>query len=167
MLHNLYLFAAHFEVLRTYRELLPHAALYRLSPASDLAVLPVDEALLDDLHRAYGTGEWLDTVRLTSADMAFAADASKRGALAYLETDYDGANGSEAAAFWTGGALAIRPLVMAAEQGERRPRATWPINAVLRELGVIASPGLDEVATFRLDRYASNAVIAARALAVG
>jgi hypothetical protein len=164
--HNVYLFAGHLEVLRRYGEVSPLVRLYRLTPGADLVVMPVDDALHDELHRRSGTGEWLETLRLTTADMACAADTSRHGSLAYLETDYFGGSGAQAAALWGGGALAIRPLSMRVDQSAGRPRATWPINAVLRGLGVIAAADLDAFDTFGLGRYRSNALIAERGVPV-
>jgi hypothetical protein len=164
--HNIYLYAGHLEVLRHYAETSPLVRLYRLTPGADLVVMPVDDVLQDDLHRRHGTGEWLETLRLTTADVAFAAVMSRRGALAYLETDYFGGAGRQAAALWAGGASAIRPLSMSGEQSAGRLPATWPINAVLRGLGVVAAGGLDEFDTFGLGRFRSNSHIAKTGLPV-
>ena len=98
--------------------------------------------------------------------MAFAAETSRRGVLAYLETDYSGGGGLQAATLWGGGATAIRPISMTADEGRQRPRATWPINAALRGLGVVAASGMDEFDTFGLAPYRSLDVIRERALPV-
>lgn len=164
MAHHLHLFAGHLEVLRRYTEIVPQAKLYRLSAGAELAVLPVDDDALDALHKIYGTGEWNDTLRLTSTDLAFAAETSRRGSLAYLETDYFGGTGAQAAAMWSGGALALRPLAMSTENGIGRPPATWPINAALRLLGVEPPAGFDAFEAFGLGRYRSITDVATRAL---
>ena len=155
MAHHLHLFAGHPEVLRRYAEVTPRVRLYRLTPGAELAALPLSDDVHDALHKAYGTGEWAETVRLTTADMGFAAETSRRGPLAYLETDYFGGTGLQAAAAWVGGALALRPIQMAREQGQGRSSATWPINAALRLLGLVARPGLDAFDTFGLGRFRS------------
>jgi hypothetical protein len=164
--HHIHLFVGHPEVLRRYAETSALAQLYRLTPGAELAVLPLDEALQDDMHKHSGTGEWLDTLRLTTADMSLAADCSRRGSIAYLETDYFGGVGIQAAVLWGGGALAIRPTSMRLEQSVGRPRATWPINAVLRGLGIVAAAGLDEFDTFGLGQYRSHDAVRARGLRV-
>jgi hypothetical protein len=164
--HNVYLFAGHLEVLRRYRDASTHAHLYRLTPAAELVVMPMDEALQDDLHQRFGTGEWLDVLRLTSSDMVFAAEVSRRGTLAYIETSYFGGAGLQAAALWGGGALAIRPLSMTNEQSAGRPVATRPINAALRGLGVVAAGRADEFDTFGLSQYRSNADIVTHGIPV-
>lgn len=166
MSHHLHLFVGHQEVLRRYIELAPHLRLFRLTVAAELAVLAIDDDVLDALHKIYGTGEWSDTLRLTSSDLAFAAETSKRGALAYVETDYFGGAGRQAAAVWTGGALALRPLAMTSEQGLARPAATWPINAALRLLGVTAPARSDAFEAFGLGQYRSVAEIATGAIPV-
>ncbi len=161
--HNVYLFAGHPAALKPYAEISPLTRLYRLTPAAELVVMPLDDALQDDLHRRSGTGEWLDVVRLTSADMAFAARSSLRGAIAYVETDYADGAGAQAATLWSAGASAIRPLSLTTHASLGRPRSTWPINVVLRALGVVATANRDEFETFGLTQYRDNATIAQRA----
>lgn len=156
------------QVLMTFRAVLPDVRAYYLRPASRYAVLPFDDLLRDALHAAHGTGEWAadSAVALSSSDLAFAAAASQRGPLAYLETDYDGPDGAQAACLWIGGALALRPARADWMALQRRPPSTWPINAALSGLGLKAGPGDDETEVLGLMYYASNADIALRALAV-
>ncbi len=153
-------------MLRRYSETSPLVRLYRLAPGADFAVMPIDDALQDDLHRRYGTGEWLDTVRLTLSDVAFAMETARHGPIAYLETDTCAGGGAQAAVLWGGGAVAIRPLSMTTQQSQARPRTTWPINAVLRGLGVVAGAGLDEFETFGLGAYRNNEVIRQKAVPI-
>ena len=166
MAHHLQLFVGHPEVLRRYVDLSPRVQLYRLTPAAELAVALIDDEIQDALHKIYGTGEWLDALRLTTSDMAFAAETSLRGPLAYLETDYAAGEGRQAAATWAGGALSLRPVAMAVDQGLGRPAATWPINGALRALGVIAQPGRDAFETFGLDLYRTFEDVTSGALPV-
>jgi hypothetical protein len=164
--HHLRLFVAHPQVLVRFRAALPAVRLHALQAGAKLAVLSLDDDLHDALHRAYGTGEWLDmgAVWLTTTDIAFAARASQAGALAYIETDYAGGAGQQSAALWSGGDLALKPTTLDASAVGNRPRSTWPVNAALRGLGVQALGGLDEFDSFGLGAYRSHDDIVARAL---
>jgi hypothetical protein len=168
MAHCLRLFAGHPRGLLRYRALVPALRLFYLTPGAELAVIPIDDDGQDALHRAYGTGEWLDTLgmQLTSSDAAFAADASRSSAIAYLQTDYAGGTGAQAAALWIGGDWALRPLSLAADVAGNRPRATWPINAALRGLGVKSVAGRDEFDCFGLGAFPSFAAIIQHALSI-
>jgi predicted secreted hydrolase len=168
MVHRIRLFVGHPRVLSRYQAVAAAASLYYLTRGAVLATLPVDDDLLDALHSAYGSGDWLDTLSLaiTTGDMAFAQTASRDGALAYLETDYHGGDGSQSAVLWQGGDTALKPIVMTSAAAGNRPRSTWPINAALRGLGVKVVQGFDEFDSFGLGAYRSHADIAASALQV-
>jgi hypothetical protein len=166
MAHRLRLWVGDPRVLERYQAVVVTARLYYLSRGADFAVLPMDDDLQDALHAVYGTGDWLEAsgLALTSGDVAFAAAASRAGRLVYLETDYQGGTGTQAAVLWVGGEFALKPLSMAVVAGGSRPRSTWPINAALRGLGITAAQGFDEFDRFGLGAYRSNDEIAARAM---
>jgi hypothetical protein len=147
---------------------------YRLSAGSPFAVVPFDADLQDHLHAHYGTGEWLDApdAPLTTSDLAFAARASLAGPLAYLErwppvvgATADGTADApvEIALLWQAGVLALRPRALIAADRVRLAPPFWPINTVLRSLGVGVVPGLDEAAAFGLERWSTAADIVAAA----
>lgn len=172
MPHAITLFAGSRAALRPFVELVPGTTIYALTPAATVFVLPVGEALLDALHDRNGTGEWLDEPthplgappRLTTRDVAFAAQASRDTALAYLETCYQGGNGWQSAAVWIDGGMAMRPAL--AHTSEHRPAKLLPINGALRLLGITAryaAPDDDEFTVFGLADYRSNARILAHA----
>ena len=83
------------------------------------------------------------------------AEATKGGALIYLETEYSGGEGSQAAAFLCGGAL----IWSRHETSEVPPTCNSPINAALRELGVMPKAGSDEFDTVGLSRFRSISAI--------
>lgn len=162
--HRLRLFTGALTALRPFTEISPHARVFALAADSPLPVLPLDERLHDALHAAYGTGDWLDEgAMLTSTDLAFAAKASRGAALAYVETNYFGGEGTQVAALWRDGALLLKPVAMDAETARQRPRSLWPINVVLRTLGVTAQPGGDEFAALGLERWRGTEDIVAHA----
>lgn len=167
MTHALKLFVAHARVLQRYQAIVPAARLYTLTAGATLAVLPLDDALHDALHKAYGTGEWIEnSVALTLTDLAFATRVSDMGPLALIETGGGTDTFAECAALWIGGKQSFKSMWLDRATAGNRPRATWPINAALRGLGLHAMAGLDEFDTFGLGLYPTNETVAARALSL-
>lgn len=162
--HKVSLFIATPSVLGAFRRACPVAMAFRLGRRPDLAALPLTEDVLDRLHASYGTGEWLSTgAMLTTTDLELAARASRAGPLAYVETDYFGGEGGQAAILWRGGERVLGPAAIRAESEHARPRQFWPINAALRGFGIAAAPGLDEFDTLGLGEYRSNEALMAAA----
>ena len=167
------LFAGPPDVLARFEALLPVTAgplatCFWLLPGAELAVLPLTEALHDALHRANGTGDWLDTgARLTTSDLAFAAGVSRTGPLAYLETDGVDGDVQQSALVWASGTLVLGPLFLSGGQAVVPPRHLWPINAALRGLGLRARAGSTEFDTFGLGQFGSNEAILSFARPVG
>ncbi|PXA91489.1 hypothetical protein DMC47_25625 [Nostoc sp. 3335mG] len=76
--------------------------------------------------------------------------ASVGGQLAYIETNYFGGAGSQAAALFRDGAVVMR----AAKPIDRLPaHEDHPINSALRHLGVAASRDMDEFDALGLGRF--------------
>lgn len=163
--HNVRIFVGTPAALAVFRQLEPALALYTLTSASELAVLPFDDDLQDRLHQRFGTGDWPETqsILLSTTDQSFAADCSMRAPLAYVETDYFGGNGTQSAMLWQAGQVLIGPITLDRAQGEQRQPALWPINVVLRTLGVRSKAPEDEFAVFGLSNYRSNDDIHSRA----
>lgn len=163
--HAVRIFVAPLMVLARFRDLAPMARIYALTSGSDLLVLPFDEAVQDALHRVNGTGDWPPeaSCALSTTDMAFAAETSRRGPLAYLETDYHGPSGRQTAALWMTGQSVMPPTTIDVATALSRPPTFWPINAALRSLGVEATATADEFTTFGLRAWTSNADIHAHA----
>lgn len=82
-----------------------------------------------------------------------AAAASTGGALAYVEADFFGGVGTQAAVVWDGGRLVLGPLSARLGPGRPRPRRAWPINRALRTLGVRAGAHVDEFEAADLGRH--------------
>jgi hypothetical protein len=80
---------------------------------------------------------------LTGALARFAAQLSRSGPVAYVETDYFGGAGDQAATGWSGGQRVLR----------RARAGVGPVNAALRWLGVQPSGFQDEFETVGLGRY--------------
>lgn len=166
MEHKVKLFVGPLTALRPFSEISPLARVFLLTEDSPFPVLPLTEALHEALHGAYGTGDWLaEGPLLTTTDMAFAAKASRGAGLAYVETDYAGGVGQQCAALWRDGALALGPAVL---NGTERAATLWPVNMVLKALGVASRDGVDEILTLGLAGWGRTAdiVAAAREVAV-
>ncbi len=81
--------------------------------------------------------------------------ASAGGALAYVEADYVGREGVQAAAVWRRGHLAIGPLLLG--RREEFVADLAPLNVALRALGVAAAGRSDEFTVAGLDRHRRTA----------
>jgi len=174
MSHGIRAFVGPKAALRPFAGVVPRATAYALVPAAPYFVLPVTEAVLDALHAAYGTGEWLEGAAphgapmLTSTDLAFAAKASLGSALAYVETDYFGGEGAQRAVAWIDGEIAVKPAAFAT--ASQRSHTLWPVNTALRAIGVkAAGPAAtgDEFTVMGLGHFRSNEEIISRATLVG
>lgn len=156
--HAVRLFVGDMPVLLRMKQVAPSSQIYALTALARLYVLPFDEGVQDQVHRALGTGDWPDDARhgLSSSDLQFAARASEAGPLAYAETDYDGPDGTQTAALWQSGAVILGPLSVDTATALSRPAAVWPINAALRALGVRARPPDDEFTAMGLRNWSTN-----------
>jgi len=166
--HSLRLFAGSSMALSRFTQVSQHAHAYALRPASDLFVVLLEDDLQDDLHNLSGTGDWLaHGPRISTGDMTFAARASHGSAVAYLETEYFGGVGEQSAVLWKDGRLVLGPLTLESAGG-KRPRSLWPINAILRGLGVnsAGTQYADEFEAFGLAQYRSHDAIKTAALGV-
>lgn len=120
------------------------AHLVRLS--EDLVLLPVTDELFDDAVARFGGGGdnheavfWKFSPALCALAMSLVGDRM----YAYIETDYFGGVGTQAAAVWKG-----REIVMAPEKAE-----IGPINGALSLLGVQRGPRLDQFDRIGLSRH--------------
>ena len=166
--HSVRLFIGSLPSLRPFLAASPSASVYALRIADILAV-PISEIVHDELHAAYGTGDWLEEgALLTSTDLAFAASASRAAPLAYLQTDFFGSEGEQVAMLWRDGGLALTPMRLSMALMQSRAPSFWPVNIALKGLGVVASPNEDEFTTFGLGdwRHTEDIVARARQLAV-
>jgi hypothetical protein len=164
--HAVRLFVGPLVALRAFEKISRHARIFALTPEATVFVVPFDEDLEDDVQQFQGTGDCLDAgPRISTGVMAFAARASQGAGISYLETEYFGGVGEQNAVLWQNGVLTLGPLTMSSDGGAlgRRPRTLWPINAVLRGLGLRAEVGLDEFDAIGLGAYRSLDAIVERA----
>ncbi|MFF5174171.1 hypothetical protein ACFY3U_16215 [Micromonospora sp. NPDC000089] len=141
MSYQLSAVVADVELLREHTAELDRAVLAALR--QDFALLPVTPQLVEELTGALpdfaasapGPEQPFHLV-LSPALAGVLAAWSREGPVAYLEAEFFGGLGHQAAVVWLGGTVSWGPRVDEALDG---PRSEWPINAALARLG--AEPG--------------------------
>jgi hypothetical protein len=120
---------------------LDHAVLAALR--QDFALLPVTPQLVEELTGSLPdfTVEELNPRRpfhlvLSTTLTGVFSGWSRQGPVAYLEAEFSGGTGHQAAVVWLDGAVTWGPCFDAVLD---RPRAEWPINTALVRIG--AEPG--------------------------
>ncbi|WDZ85793.1 hypothetical protein [Micromonospora cathayae] len=152
MSYQLSAVVADVELLREQTADLDHAVLAALR--QDFALLPVTPQLVEEL-----TGALPDfTVDELGPELPFRLVLSpaltgvlerwsRCGPVAYLEAEFAGGVGHQAAAVWLGGAVTWGPCFDAALD---RPRSEWPINTALTRIGVEPGEWIDPFAELGL-----------------
>jgi hypothetical protein len=140
--------------LRQAADRLPDARVVALS--AGFGFLPVTDRLADDAEAA--TLE--DLERLTARLCRWAEEESCLFPLAYVETEYFGGHGWQAAMAWAGGRAVFGPI-RTSDLGEGGKRAPIPlkwraINQAMRHVGVDRGAALDEFEALGLGRHRSN-----------
>ncbi len=123
--------------------------------ALGLATLPGGTAPAARRRADFLTGPESGFTVLTPGVVALLEAASMIDDVGYVEADYTGREGSQAAALWRGGVLTIGPLLL----GRQEPFSTRsaPISVVLRALGVAAPGRFDEFVVAGLGRHRRTA----------
>ena len=122
-----------------------------------IGIIPLTHDLYAEIH-AEEQGE--DRVlpesfqSLTSNIALLAQGASTAGSIGYIEAEFFGGVGSQAAALWRDGQIVYGPTVTGSEPDmPLLPMSEWAFNSVLRLLGVSAADGIDEFATVGLGSH--------------
>ena len=126
-----------------------HGAVPVALNASSLAFIPMTDALFDQLatlfpdavDEAYG-----EFWKLSPSGSLWMREVSTAGRVAYVETEYFGGGGAQAAAVWEAGQSIYGPKL----------GAVGPVNEALRLLGVVRTQTDDEFAVAGLHRHRSN-----------
>ncbi|GLZ09253.1 hypothetical protein Acsp03_67190 [Actinomadura sp. NBRC 104412] len=125
-----------FDLLRSLSDDVPRAVVAPLRQR--LGLVPVTGEICDELTDTQGQNK-----PFTLMSPAFAKrlqDWSRSGRLAYVEADFWGGEGSQAAALWENGRPKWGPEYAWCPGP---PRQDWPINAVLARLGAVRTSALD------------------------
>ncbi|HVJ81804.1 MAG TPA: hypothetical protein VNC50_12125 [Planctomycetia bacterium] len=152
--HHIFGFIAPTDELEVAASELPGARTASL--ADGFAFLPLSGPFHDEEDPAAHAA----TIKLTTPLVEWAARQSNRFPIAYIETDYFGGRGVQAAIVWSKGTVifgaAATPDFTSFEK-PRPPQAGGAINQALRRLGVARRPSLDEFDTLGLGRHRDNA----------
>ena len=145
MTHHIAAFIARRPQLEQLARQMGDAQLHALA-GGDFFLLPVTDDAFDAFHAAAGVSEPLNSEfwRLTKALAGAARASAPFGALAYVETDYFGGTGTQGAAAWVNGEVALEPCT------------SWgigPINTALNIIGVAPASGMDEFDTLGLGNF--------------
>jgi hypothetical protein len=143
----------------------PNVRLFVAQSGQTLATAPIasEDFEFIDASCCGGPG-WADgRITISESDRERLARASQGGALAYVETNYFGVAGYQAAALWRDGELAFGPLTARAPDADR----VQPINRASRELGVVATGGHNEFDSFGFGGVRSNRDIVEHWIEVG
>lgn len=112
------------------------------------SMLPMTRTVIEAM--AVDGGAELDGFRVAPAGFgSVLAACSVHGPLAYVEADFFGGVGSQAAQVWDGGKSVLGPLLM--DDADEPPPGGSPISRALRHLGVVAA-GSDEFEAVGLGR---------------
>jgi hypothetical protein len=122
-----------------------HAVLVPLN-AAGVAFIPMTDVLLDRLTARFPTSTAhapTEFSKLSPSAVLWLEELSATGRVAYLETEYFGGVGAQAAAVWERGKVILGP-----RQGD-----VGPINDALRMLGIIRTQTQDEFDVAGLGRH--------------
>jgi hypothetical protein len=114
--------------------------------AGGLAFVPMTDALFEQLATLFAAAAGqahTEFWKLSPSGALWIAQLSAAGRVAYVETEYFGGDGDQAAAVWENARTILGP-----RQGD-----IGPINDALRLLGVSRTHTQDEFAVAGLDRY--------------
>ncbi|MFI0448351.1 hypothetical protein [Actinomadura sp. 6N118] len=130
MSYVLYGVVGDFDRLRLLTGDLPRAVVAPLEQR--LGLLPVTHEIFDELtDERRGDGPF---VFMSPAFAEVLEDWSRGGRVAYVEADFFGGSGNQTAALWENGRQTWGPEHA---WSSKRPRESWPINAVLARLGAV------------------------------
>ncbi|MFN2451697.1 MAG: hypothetical protein ABR541_05025 [Candidatus Dormibacteria bacterium] len=142
-------------VLRQLVARAPSAQVVRLDPS--LSLVPLTDELFDELASATGQTHDDAFAKFPPGLDPVLAELSRTAPIAYVEANYFGGMGSQAAALWQGGDLRYGPERIDDDVVDPRPISERPVNRALRRLGVRVDPdALDEWDTVRLSRHADS-----------
>lgn len=87
----------------------------------------------------------------------WARAASAESPIVYVETEYHGGTGAQAAIIWRYGKVLLGPIITVTEDNKPpTPLADHAINRCLRQIGVSRGSALDEFDALGLGRHRSN-----------
>lgn len=161
MAHNIQVFITSLDCLEKAASTLETA--HVVSLPQGFAMLPVTDALRQEAATIYPSQEtepFEEFYDLTDSVARLGAQMSQQTPVAYIETEYWGGDGTQAAIVWHEGTVVLRPYTR--ELTWRQDRVSkvavlrGPISIALNRLGVEVNEELDEYAALGLGRFRSN-----------
>lgn len=133
------------------RELTATVTKARIVPLGQhLSLLPMTDTLFEAVTVA-GAPELDGFWKAPAGFDRVLAACSATGPLAYIEADYFGGTGTQAAQVWDAGKVVLGPLHLT--EGEPLPRTGSPISQALRRLGATKGNHFDEFDAVGLGRH--------------
>ncbi len=112
-----------------------------------IALIPLSEDLPDEIQCLVDEPQPFEELWFLGSRVAkWAEEISKEGPIAYVEAEYHGGVGSQAAVVWDHEVVVLGPLKTEIVPLDKTLSALrgMPINRVLRQLGVVAEDTSDE-----------------------
>jgi hypothetical protein len=143
-------------VIAPARALLPRRAFANgviVDLGQGLGMMPMTAALFDEIRQGdEGDPRFAPAYLFPPRFEVVLAAWSVIDPVAYVEADYFGGIGSQFAAVWQGGTLALGPLMLTEDEPWPLPGCS-PISQALRHLGVSAEGQYDEFDAIGLGRH--------------
>jgi hypothetical protein len=136
----------------------PYGDAVRLKPSDDLVLIPITQ----EVRQRASTGDDSPVLRfytLTDGIVRWGAELSHHGRTAFIDVQFFGGTGFQAAIGWADGEVALGPLFTETHKGEGEPWYEVPprgqplaVNRVLQWLGVQKGQARDEFEAVDLGR---------------
>ena len=141
-------FIAKCGIFDKYRHSHPRVSVATLTEEFDL--LLNDEYLRQALGKSMsGDPEGFEHWLLSEEVITLVSELSMQTPVAYVLADFFGGIGSQSSAVWKKGKMTMKSQTCIT----RIPQSFGPVNAALKEMGVIATEGKDEFETIGLNRH--------------
>ena len=161
MAHNIQAFISLLDCLEKEASKLETAHIVSLPQG--FAMLPVTDTLRQEAATIYPSQEiqpFEEFYDLTDSVARLGAQMSRHTPVTYIETEYWGGDGTQAAVIWHRGKVVLRPymkeLDWRQDQVSKLAVRRGPVSIALSRLGVKVDKELDEYAALGLGRFRSN-----------
>ena len=130
--------------------------------AQGFSLVKLIKKLLDDIHELVNNKSedpYKDFYYLSSSLHEILVRKSENTALAYIETDYFGGSGTQAALLYENGIITTEPLKTEDEWDSKKqeyiqiPSGARAVNFILKKMGVVCQDRLDEFDSIKLGSH--------------
>jgi hypothetical protein len=155
-MHEIVGFAGTTETLLRLRKRWRHARIYRLRRSCAYSFMPIPDEMTvheEESDERSVPNSFESEAQFGPNALQMFAPSSAGSALVWLRTMYYGGGGYQAGILWGDGVHIFGPEIMWDAESGMPPRAEFPINRALRELGVTPDGDNDEFSMFGLSGY--------------